>query len=40
MDRSEPARHMYNFAWSIGLTINRKNSINAVLWNGPAFKLA
>ena len=36
--RHEPARHLYNFAWSIGLTMNDKNEINDVRWNGPAFK--
>ena len=38
MARPESARHMYNFAWSIGLSITKKNEINDVLWNGPAFK--
>ena len=36
--RSQPARHLYNFAWSIGLTINDKGEVNDVRWNGPAFK--
>ncbi|MHA6204957.1 M61 family metallopeptidase [Dyella soli] len=36
--RSEPARHLYNFAWSIGLTMNDKGQVNDVRWNGPAFK--
>ncbi|MFT3793085.1 MAG: peptidase M61 [Rudaea sp.] len=36
--RHEPARHLYNFAWSIGLTLNDKNEVNDVRWNGPAFK--
>jgi predicted metalloprotease with PDZ domain len=36
--RHEPARHLYNFAWSIGITLNDKNEINDVRWNGPAFK--
>jgi predicted metalloprotease with PDZ domain len=36
--RSEPSRHLYNFAWSIGLTMNDKNQVNDVRWNGPAFK--
>ncbi|WP_430390931.1 M61 family metallopeptidase [Dyella sp. 20L07] len=35
--RSEPSRHLYNFAWSIGLTMD-KDQINDVRWNGPAFK--
>jgi predicted metalloprotease with PDZ domain len=37
-NRHEPARHLYNFAWSIGLTLNDKDQINDVRWNGPAFK--
>lgn len=36
--RPEPSRHMYNFAWSIGLTMNDKGEINDVRWGGPAFK--
>jgi predicted metalloprotease with PDZ domain len=36
--RQEPARHLYNFAWSIGLTMADKGVINDVRWNGPAFK--
>jgi predicted metalloprotease with PDZ domain len=36
--RPEPARHLYNFAWSIGLTMAGKGRINDVRWNGPAFK--
>jgi predicted metalloprotease with PDZ domain len=36
--RHEPDRHLYNFAWSIGLTLNDKDEINDVRWNGPAFK--
>ncbi|WP_243049540.1 peptidase M61 [Dyella sp. RRB7] len=36
--RSEPSRHLYNFAWSIGLTMNDKGQVNDVRWNGPAFK--
>lgn len=31
-------RHIFNFAWSIGLTLNRDGSINDVRWNGPAFE--
>ena len=38
MRRPQPARHMYNFIWSIGLSINKKAQINDVLWNSPAFK--
>lgn len=36
--RPEPARHLYNFAWSIGLTMNKQGEVNDVRWNGPAFK--
>lgn len=36
--RPEPSRHLYNFAWSIGLTMNDKGEVNDVRWNGPAFK--
>jgi len=36
--RNEPARHLYNFAWSIGLTLTKDGAINDVRWNGPAFK--
>ncbi len=36
--RPEPARHLYNFAWSIGLTMNDNAQVNDVRWNGPAFK--
>ncbi|QBB70860.1 M61 family peptidase [Pseudolysobacter antarcticus] len=36
--RHEPSRHLYNFAWSIGLTLNDKAQVNDVRWNGPAFK--
>ncbi|MBE1162236.1 M61 family metallopeptidase [Dyella acidiphila] len=36
--RSESSRHMYNFAWSIGLTMGEHGQINDVRWNGPAFK--
>ncbi len=36
--RSQPSRHLYNFAWSIGLTMNEKGQVNDVRWNGPAFK--
>jgi len=32
------ARHMFNFTWSIGLTVNKKGEVNDVRWNGPAFK--
>jgi predicted metalloprotease with PDZ domain len=36
--RSQPSRHLYNFTWSIGLTMNDKGQINDVRWGGPAFK--
>jgi predicted metalloprotease with PDZ domain len=36
--RPEPDRHMYNFAWSIGITLNKQAVLNDVRWNGPAFK--
>jgi predicted metalloprotease with PDZ domain len=36
--RPEPSRHLYNFAWSIGLTMADKGLINDVRWDGPAFK--
>jgi predicted metalloprotease with PDZ domain len=36
--RPESSRHIYNFAWSIGLTMNDKGEINDVRWDGPAFK--
>ncbi len=38
MSRPESPRHIYNFAWSIGLTMARDGLINDVRWNGPAFK--
>ena len=37
-NRRQPARHIYNFAWSIGLTLADDASINDVRWEGPAFK--
>jgi predicted metalloprotease with PDZ domain len=37
-NRPESPRHIFNFAWSIGLTIARHGRINDVRWNGPAFK--
>jgi len=36
--RPEASRHLYNFAWSIGLTMAKGGQINDVRWNGPAFK--
>lgn len=38
ISRPESSRHMYNFAWSIGLTLTRSGEINDVRWDGPAFK--
>ncbi|WCE02564.1 peptidase M61 [Pseudoxanthomonas sp. JBR18] len=31
-------RHLYNFTWSIGLTMAPDGTINDVRWDGPAFK--
>jgi predicted metalloprotease with PDZ domain len=36
--RPESSRHLYNFSWSIGLTMAGKGEVNDVRWNGPAFK--
>jgi predicted metalloprotease with PDZ domain len=36
--RPESPRHLFNFTWSIGLTMAKKGKINDVRWNGPAFK--
>lgn len=36
--RAQSPRHMYNLAWSIGLTMGDKGQINDVRWDGPAFK--
>ena len=36
--RPQPPRHLYNFAWSIGLTMNDNGQVNDVRWNGPAFR--
>ncbi|HET8764443.1 MAG TPA: peptidase M61, partial [Rhodanobacter sp.] len=35
---SESPRHIYNFTYSIGLTLTKDGEINDVRWNGPAFK--
>jgi hypothetical protein len=32
--RPEPSRHLYNFAWSIGLTMTDKGEVNDVRWDG------
>ncbi|GLQ51998.1 M61 family metallopeptidase [Dyella flava] len=36
--RPQSPRHLYNFAWSIGMTMGDKGQINDVRWDGPAFK--
>ncbi|HEX7112065.1 MAG TPA: peptidase M61, partial [Mizugakiibacter sp.] len=36
--RPQSARHLYNYAWSIGITMGKHGVINDVRWNGPAFK--
>ncbi|MBD8882100.1 M61 family metallopeptidase [Rhodanobacter sp. 7MK24] len=36
--RPESPRHIYNFAWSIGMTLTDDGAINDVRWGGPAFK--
>ncbi|HET8763597.1 MAG TPA: peptidase M61, partial [Rhodanobacter sp.] len=36
--RPESSRHIFNFAWSIGLTLTKDGEVNDVRWNGPAFK--
>ncbi len=36
--RAQSPRHLYNFVWSIGLTLDDKAQINDVRWDGPAFK--
>ncbi|MEO5829810.1 MAG: peptidase M61 [Rhodanobacter sp.] len=36
--RAQPSRHLYNFSWSIGLTMNDEGQVNDVRWGGPAFK--
>jgi predicted metalloprotease with PDZ domain len=36
--RPESPRHIYNFAWSIGMTLTNDGAINDVRWGGPAFK--
>ena len=37
-NRPQSPRHLYNFTWSIGLTLAKGGHINDVRWNGPAFK--
>lgn len=36
--RPQSPRHLYNFAWSIGLTMGDNGHVNDVRWDGPAFK--
>jgi predicted metalloprotease with PDZ domain len=36
--QSQSPRHIFNFTYSIGLTLTRDGGINDVRWNGPAFK--
>ena len=36
--RKESPRHLFNFIWSIGLTMGKDGEINDVRWTGPAFK--
>jgi predicted metalloprotease with PDZ domain len=36
--RPQSPRHLYNFTWSIGLTMADEGVINDVRWDGPAFK--
>ena len=36
--RRESSRHLFNFTWSIGLTMAKGGAINDVRWDGPAFK--
>lgn len=36
--RPQSPRHLYNFTWSIGLTLDDHGQINDVRWGGPAFK--
>jgi predicted metalloprotease with PDZ domain len=36
--QDESPRHMYNFTYSIGLTLTKDGGINDVRWGGPAFE--
>ncbi|MBN8737778.1 MAG: M61 family metallopeptidase [Xanthomonadales bacterium] len=36
--QDESPRHIFNFTYSIGLTLTKDGGINDVRWNGPAFK--
>ncbi len=35
--RPQSSRHLYNYVWSLGLSLN-KAEVNDVVWDGPAFK--
>ncbi|TAN06033.1 MAG: M61 family peptidase [Rhodanobacteraceae bacterium] len=37
-EEDESPRHIFNFTYSIGLTLTKDGGINDVRWNGPAFK--
>jgi predicted metalloprotease with PDZ domain len=36
--RPQSPRHLFNFTWSIGLTMGKDGQVNDVRWGGPAFK--
>ncbi len=36
--RKESPRHLFNFTWSIGLTVDKQDHINDVRWDSAAFK--
>ncbi len=36
--RPQSPRHLYNFTWSIGLTMTPEGQVNDVRWHGPAFQ--
>jgi predicted metalloprotease with PDZ domain len=36
--RPQSPRHLFNFTWSIGLTLGQDGQVNDVRWDGPAFK--
>ncbi|HET8553163.1 MAG TPA: peptidase M61 [Gammaproteobacteria bacterium] len=36
--RRKSPRHVFNFAWSIGLTLTKHGRIHDVRWDGPAFR--
>ncbi len=37
-NQRQSSRHLYNFTWSIGLTLTDDGRINDVRWQGPAFR--